>query len=64
MGADLGIRDRPGKIPEMTPYAGWNLIRNNEFDYSKAKRELGYTVRPLEDTIHDQIAWMKSAKLI
>ena len=55
---------KTGKMPEMTTYAVWNLIRNNEFDYSKAERELGYTTRPWEDTIHDQIAWMKSAKLI
>ncbi|MDE6112483.1 MAG: hypothetical protein K2G46_03585, partial [Bacteroidales bacterium] len=55
---------KTGKMPEMTTYAVWNLIRNNEFDYSKAEQELGYTARPWEDTIHDQIAWMKSAKLI
>lgn len=55
---------KTGKRPEMTTYAVWNLIRNNEFDCSKAKRELGYTARPWEETIHDQIAWMKSAKLI
>lgn len=55
---------KTGKRPEMTTYAVWNLIRNNEFDSGKAMRELGYAPRPVEETIHDQIAWMKSAKLI
>lgn len=50
--------------PKMTTYAVWNLIRNNEFDSSKAVRELGYSTRPYEETMRDQIAWMKSAGLI
>ena len=28
------------------------------FDHSKAERELGYTVRPLSDTVRDAYAWM------
>lgn len=55
---------KTGKRPAMTTYAVWNLIRNNEFDSSKAKKELGYKTRSYEETIHDQIAWMKSAGLI
>lgn len=55
---------KTGKRPVMSTYAVWNLIRNNEFDSSKAIRELGYTTRSYKETIHDQIIWMKSAKLI
>ncbi|MDE5574894.1 MAG: NAD-dependent epimerase/dehydratase family protein [Bacteroidales bacterium] len=55
---------KTGKCPAMTTYAVWNLIRNNEFDCRKARRELGYTTRSWEETIHDQIAWMKSVYLI
>lgn len=53
-----------GKRSDMTTFAVWNLIRNNRFDSSKAMRELGYVTRPYEETMRDQIAWMKSAKLI
>lgn len=55
---------KTGKRPAMTTYAVWNLIRNNEFDSSKAMRELGYITRSYKETIHDQIVWMTSAKLI
>jgi len=53
-----------GAKPQMTTYAVWNLIRNNVFDSSKARKELGYSTRPYRETIHDEIAWMKSAGLI
>lgn len=53
-----------GKQPAMSTFAVWNLIRNNVFDSSKAKRELGYTTRPYEETMSDQITWMKSQKII
>ena len=37
---------KTGKKPLMTTFSVYNLARNNEFDYSKAQRELGYTTRP------------------
>lgn len=55
---------KKGGHPKMTTYAVWNLIRNNVFDSSKAMRELGYHTRPFQETMHDQIAWMKDAGLI
>lgn len=55
---------KKGDKPRMTTYAVWNLIRNNVFDSSKARRELGYTTRPYSETIHDEVAWMKSVGLI
>lgn len=47
-----------GKTGRMTSFAVYNLIRNNDFDFSKAQRELGYQVRPFSETIEDEIAWM------
>ena len=55
---------RKGAKPQMTTYAVWNLIRNNEFDSSKARHELGYHTRSYRETMHDEIQWMKSAGLI
>ena len=42
----------------------YNLARNNVFDYSKAQRELGYTTRPYQETIHDEVQWMIEEGLI
>ncbi len=50
---------RSGKKPLMTTFSVYNLARNNTFDYSKAKKELGYRTRSYEETIHDEIAWLK-----
>ncbi|SHI13582.1 dihydroflavonol-4-reductase [Sporobacter termitidis DSM 10068] len=47
-----------GKPARMTSFAVYNLIRNNVFDCSKAKRELGYHTRPFEDAIADTIDWL------
>ena len=53
-----------GKEPAMTSFQIYNLARNNEFDYSKAKNELGYRTRPYEETIHDQINWYFEAGIL
>ena len=55
---------RTGKKPLMTTFSVYNLARNNEFDYSKAQRELGYTTRPYAETIHDEVKWMMEEGLI
>ena len=55
---------KKGTRPQMTAYAVWNLMRNNVFDSSKARRELGYSTRPYRETMHDEIQWMKQAGLI
>lgn len=53
-----------GTKPLMTTFSVYNLSRNNDFDYSKAIKELDYKTRPVEETIHDEIQWYKKAKLI
>lgn len=55
---------KSGKKPLMTTFSVYNLARNNEFDYSKAKQELGYTTRPYQQTIHDEVQWMVAEGLI
>ena len=56
--------EKPGKKPMMTTFSVYNLARNNVFDYSKAQRELGYTTRPYQETIHDEVQWMIKEGLI
>jgi dihydroflavonol-4-reductase len=53
-----------GKSSRMTTFAVYNLARNNSFGYSKAVKELGYTVRPFAQTVSDTIAWLKSESKI
>lgn len=56
--------EKTGKMPMMTTFSVYNLARNNEFDYSKAQRELGYTTRSYRQTIHDEVQWMIAEGLI
>lgn len=56
--------EKAGKKPLMTTFSVYNLARNNVFDYSKARRELGYTTRPYQETIRDMIQWMKDEGLL
>ena len=56
--------EKTGKMPLMTTFSVYNLARNNEFDYSKAANELGYTTRSYEQTIHDEVQWMIAEGLI
>lgn len=50
---------KSGKKPALTRYEIYNLARNNEYDSTKARRELGYTSRPYRETIHDEIVCLK-----
>lgn len=50
---------KSGKQPLMTTFSVYNLARNNSFDSRKAKEELGYVTRSYEQTIRDEVAWLK-----
>ena len=50
---------KKGTRPLMTTFSVYHLARNNAFDSSKAKRERGYTTRSYEETVRDQVAWLK-----
>lgn len=51
---------KKGTKPVMTQFSVYNLERNNSFDYSKAKKELGYTTRSYAETLHDIAVWLKT----
>lgn len=55
---------RDGSKPLMTRFSVYNLARNNRFDSSKARRELGYTTRSYRETLWDQARWMVENGLI
>lgn len=51
---------KKGSKPLLTTFSVYNLERNNAFDYSKAKRELGYKTRSYEETLRDEVRWLKA----
>ena len=55
------ITKKPGLIPT---FAIYNLTRNNAFSCEKAKRELGFMVRPFEETIRDMAVWLHNDRRI
>ncbi len=52
------------KPQRMTSFAVYNLVRNNEFDSSKAVLELGYSPRSMAESIADEIDWMLEENLV
>lgn len=52
------------KPQRMTSFAVYNLVRNNEFDSSKAVAELGYNPRPMAQSIAEEIDWMIEEGLV
>jgi dihydroflavonol-4-reductase len=49
------------KKPAMlTTFSIYNLARNNNFDCSRAMRELGFKCRPFEETIQDTVEWLQA----
>lgn len=47
-----------GTRPLMTTFSVYNLARNNDFDSTKAQRELGYTARSYRETVRDEVQWL------
>src|SRR4051794_12898529 len=46
------------KLPSAMPAEGFNLMSKDwRFSSEKAKRALGYTTRPIDDTIRDTVDW-------
>ncbi|MGB9789601.1 NAD-dependent epimerase/dehydratase family protein [Thermotoga caldifontis] len=50
-----------GRKVIFTPYAVYTLSRNYVYSHTKASKELGYTPRPIEDSLKDTIEWLKSS---
>lgn len=45
--------------PLFTSYAVYTLGTNCNFSSHKAMKELGYTIRPIKETLKDTIDWFK-----
>lgn len=45
--------------PLFTSYAVYTLGTNCNFSNEKAEKELGYTIRPIDETIKDTVDWFK-----
>lgn len=45
--------------PQYTTYSLQTITDNAVFSCEKARRELGYSPRPIEETIHDYLVWRK-----
>lgn len=52
---------KKGKRPLMTTFSVYNLARNNNFNSTKAYRELGYKTRSYTETMSDEINWLKKS---
>ncbi|MBT1248390.1 MULTISPECIES: NAD-dependent epimerase/dehydratase family protein [unclassified Thermosipho (in: thermotogales)] len=46
--------------PLFTPYSIHTLTRNYKFSHKKAKKEINYTPRPIEETLFDTLEWFKN----
>ena len=42
----------------LTSFVIYNMTRNNVFSSEKAKREIDFKARNLEETVKDMIAWL------
>ncbi|MBR0147250.1 MAG: NAD-dependent epimerase/dehydratase family protein [Eubacterium sp.] len=48
-----------GKDPLLSDFNIYMLNRNNDFDCTKAKEELGFHCRPFSESIRDTVAWIR-----
>lgn len=48
----------------VTPYSLYTLGSNGNFSHEKAEKELGYTTRPVEETLADMVMWFRKERLI
>jgi len=51
------IKKRP---PLFTKYSLYTLRSNSNFSHEKARRVLGYAVRPFSETLADSLAWLRA----
>ena len=56
----LKIQSRfTGQEPLLTEFGIYNLTRNNDYDCSKAEKDLGFNCRPFAETIRDEVVWLQ-----
>lgn len=46
----------------VTPYSTYTLGSNGNFSHEKAERELGYSARPVEETLADIVFWLRRVR--
>lgn len=56
------IEDAMGMPLLVTPYSTYTLGSNGNFSHEKAERELGYSPRPVEETLADITFWLRREK--
>lgn len=56
------IERAAGSALLITPYSIYTLGSNGNFSHEKAEKELGYVVRPIEETLADVALWMQEMK--
>ena len=50
------------KTPIFTRYSLFTITQNAAYSHEKATRELGYSTRPLKETLVDIVQWLKQSK--
>ena len=53
-----------GKDPLLSEFNIYMLSRNNEYDCSKAERELGFHCRPFSESIRDTVTWLREEEFL
>lgn len=51
-----------GRVPLYTTYSLYTLKAASNFSNDKAKKELAFSTRPMEKTLHDTVAFLKQRK--
>lgn len=46
----------------ITPYSMYTLGSNGNFSHQKAEKELGYRLRPIEETLADMVLWIRESE--
>lgn len=60
----LFLANRFGRPPVLTPELVRKYVRRWDFSSEKAARELGYTFRPLEQSLRETIEWLEKENLV
>jgi dihydroflavonol-4-reductase len=47
-----------------TRYSLYTITSNSKFSNAKARRELGFTVRPFAETVADTLNWLQGEAFI
>lgn len=55
---------RPGEIAVVTRFTVDSIINYREVSHEKAVKELGYSARPIEETLRDTFAWFDEVGMV